>query len=111
MAGLNEIEFFVLVAQTRSFTLSAKRLRVPKSSVSRAIARLEDRLGVQLIERTTRSVRLTEIGGVYLTHCQRVMEEAEQADIAVGAMLAKPRKTAHWHSRSVCPFCARSSHE
>jgi DNA-binding transcriptional LysR family regulator len=91
MAGLNEIEFFVLVAQTRSFTLTAKRLRVPKSSVSRAIGRLEERLGVQLIERTTRSVRLTEIGGVYLTHCQRVMEEAEQADLAVGAMLAKPR--------------------
>jgi DNA-binding transcriptional LysR family regulator len=91
MAGLNEIQFFVMVAQTRSFTLTAQRLRVPKSSVSRAIARLEERLGVQLIERTTRSMRLTEVGGVYLTHCERVIEEAEQADLAVGAMLAKPK--------------------
>jgi DNA-binding transcriptional LysR family regulator len=91
MTDLNEIRFFALVAQSRSFTQTAKRLSVPKSSVSRAIGRLEERLGVQLIERTTRSVRLTEIGRVYLTHCQRVMEEAEQADLAVGTMLASPR--------------------
>jgi DNA-binding transcriptional LysR family regulator len=91
MTDLNELQFFVLVAQTRSFTLTAKRLNLPKSSVSRGIGRLEKRLGVQLIERTTRSVRLTELGKLYLTHCQRVIEEAEQADIAVGAMLATPR--------------------
>jgi DNA-binding transcriptional LysR family regulator len=91
MNDLNEIRFFVLVAQTRSFTQTAERLSVPKSSVSRAIGRLEERLGVQLIERTTRSVRLTEIGRLYLAHCQRVMDEAEQADLAVGAMLARPR--------------------
>jgi DNA-binding transcriptional LysR family regulator len=91
MIDLNEIRFFVLVAQTRSFTQAAERLNVPKSSVSRAIGRLEERLGVKLIERTTRSVRLTEIGRLYLTHCQRVMGEAEQADIAVGAMLARPK--------------------
>jgi DNA-binding transcriptional LysR family regulator len=91
MTDLNELQFFVLVAQTRSFTLTAQRLSVPKSSVSRAIGRLEQRLAVQLIERTTRSVRLTEVGRLYLTHCQRVIEEAEQADIAVGALLATPR--------------------
>jgi DNA-binding transcriptional LysR family regulator len=91
MVNLNELQFFALVAQARSFTLTARRLSVPKSSVSRAVARLEERLGVQLIERTTRSVQLTEVGRLYLTHCQRVMEEAEQADLAVGAMLASPR--------------------
>ena len=91
MTNLNELQFFVHVAQTRSFTMTAKRMSVPKSSVSRAILRLEKRLGVQLIERTTRSVRLTEVGKLYLAHCQRVMEEAEQADIAVGAMQAAPR--------------------
>jgi DNA-binding transcriptional LysR family regulator len=91
MTNLNELHYFALVAQSRSFTLAAKRLNLPKSSVSRAIARLEDRLDVQLIERTTRSVRLTEAGRLYLTHCQRVMEEAEQADIAIGAMMATPK--------------------
>jgi DNA-binding transcriptional LysR family regulator len=91
MANLNELHYFAVVAQSRSFTLAAKRLNLPKSSVSRAIGRLEHRLDVRLIERTTRSVRLTEVGRLYLTHCQRVIEEAEQADIAISAMMATPR--------------------
>jgi DNA-binding transcriptional LysR family regulator len=90
IADLNELQFFAQVANTQSFTMAAKRLGVPKSSVSRAIQRLEGRLGVHLVERTTRSVVLTEAGEVYLDRCQRVLEEAEQADLAVGALLAKP---------------------
>jgi LysR family transcriptional regulator, transcriptional activator for dmlA len=88
---LNELQFFVQVSEMQSFTLAAKRLGVPKSSVSRALRRLEDRLGVRLVERTTRTVALTEAGELYLDHCQRVLEEAELADLAVGALLAKPR--------------------
>ena len=91
MTNLNELQTFALVAQSRSFTLAAERLKLPKSSVSRAISRLEQRLDVQLIQRTTRSVRLTEAGRLYLTHCERVIEEAEQADIAIGAMMATPK--------------------
>jgi DNA-binding transcriptional LysR family regulator len=91
MTNLNELQYFALVAQSRSFTLAARRLNVPKSSVSRTIVSLERRLDVQLIERTTRRVRLTEAGRLYLTHCQRVLEEAEQADIAIGAMMAIPK--------------------
>lgn len=93
MTNLNELQFFVQVSQTQSFTKAAKRLGVPKSSVSRAILRLENRLGVRLVERTTRKVALTEVGELYLNRCQRVMEEAEQADLAVGALQAKPRGT------------------
>ena len=81
------------VSQTQSFTKAAKRLGVPKSSVSRAIHRLENRLGVRLVERTTRRVALTEVGELYLDRCQRAMEEAAQADLAVGALQAKPRGT------------------
>lgn len=91
MTNLNELQFFVHVSQTQSFTKAAKRLGVPKSSVSRAILRLEHRLGVRLVERTTRRVALTEMGELYLHRCQRVMEEAEQADLAVGALQGKPR--------------------
>jgi DNA-binding transcriptional LysR family regulator len=90
-SDLNEIRFFVEVSDARSFTGAARRLAVPKSSVSRAIQRLEDRLRVRLIERTTRRVSLTEVGELYLNHCRRVIEEAEQADLAVGALLAEPR--------------------
>lgn len=91
MTNLNELQVFVHVSQTQSFTKAAKRLGVPKSSVSRAIHRLETRLGVRLVERTTRRVALTEVGELYLNRCQRVIEEAEQADLAVGALQAKPR--------------------
>jgi DNA-binding transcriptional LysR family regulator len=91
MKDLNELQFFVQVSQAQSFTLAAKRLGVPKSSVSRAIVRLEGRLGVRLVERTTRSMALTEAGTLYLDRCQRVLEEAEQADLLMGALQAKPR--------------------
>jgi DNA-binding transcriptional LysR family regulator len=91
MTDLNELQFFTQVAQAQSFTVAAKRLGVPKSSVSRAIGRLEGRLGVRLVQRTTRSVSLTEAGEIYLDRCQRVLEEAEQADLAISALLAKPR--------------------
>ncbi len=91
--NLNELQIFSLVAQTSSFTKAAAQLGVPKSSVSRAISRLEQRLTVELLQRTTRSVRLTEAGKFYFVHCQRVIEEAEQADVAIGAMMAVPRGT------------------
>jgi DNA-binding transcriptional LysR family regulator len=92
---LNEIQFFARVAEERSFTVAARRLRVPKSTVSRAVRRLEERLGVRLVERTTRRVSLTEVGEVYLNHCRRVMEEADEADRSIGSMLAKPRGLLH----------------
>jgi DNA-binding transcriptional LysR family regulator len=91
VTNLNDLQFFVQVSQTQSFTKAAKRLGVPKSSVSRAILRLENRLGVRLVERTTRKVALTEVGELYLNRCRRVMEEAEQADLEVGALQVMPR--------------------
>lgn len=87
---LNDLRCFAIVSQTRSFTAAAKRLRLPKSSVSRSIRRLETRLGVLLLQRTTRTVILTEPGQLYLERCQRVMDEIEQADLAVGALLSAP---------------------
>jgi DNA-binding transcriptional LysR family regulator len=90
-SDLNEIQFFTHVAQERSYTQAARRLGLPKSTLSRAVRRLEERLGVRLVERTTRRVALTEVGAVYLNHCRRVLDEAEEADMAVGALLARPR--------------------
>lgn len=88
---LNDLRLFVEVSQKHSFTEAGRQLGIPKSTVSRALRRLEERLGVRLVERTTRRVSLTEVGELYLNHCRRVMEEAEQADLAVGALLAEPR--------------------
>jgi DNA-binding transcriptional LysR family regulator len=79
------------VCNEQSFTLAAKRLGTPKSNISRAILRLEQRLGVRLLERTTRRVRTTEVGKLYLARCQRVLDEAEGADLLIDAMQARPR--------------------
>jgi len=91
MTDLNELQFFAQVAKEQSFTMAAKRLDVPKSSVSRAVQSLENRLGLRLITRTTRRVALTEAGAIYLERCHRVLEEAELADDMMGALQAKPR--------------------
>jgi DNA-binding transcriptional LysR family regulator len=88
---LNELQLFVQVCKEQSFTLAAKHLGVPKSNISRAILRLEERLGVRLLERTTRSVALTEVGELYLDRCQRVLEEAEEAELLIDALQANPR--------------------
>jgi DNA-binding transcriptional LysR family regulator len=82
---------FAEVVATGSFTEAARRLGLSKASVSREVARLERRLGAQLLRRTTRSMSLTEVGEVFHAGCQRVAEEAEQAERSVGELQAEPR--------------------
>jgi DNA-binding transcriptional LysR family regulator len=82
---------FAEVVASGSFTLAARRLGVSKASVSREVARLERRLGAQLLRRTTRSMSLTEVGETFYTGCQRVVEEAEQAERSVSELQAEPR--------------------
>jgi DNA-binding transcriptional LysR family regulator len=91
MTNLNELQFFFYVAETGSFTAAAKRLEMPKSTISRGLSRLEDRLGLRLMERTTRRLLLTEAGEVYLQYCRKAMEELQQAEAAVGEMRVAPR--------------------
>src|SRR5580698_4936629 len=91
MLDLNALQFFAQVAKEQSFTKAAIHLGLPKSSVSRAIRDLEGRLGVRLLVRTTRSVSLTEAGEIYLDRCQKLLEDAEQADLQIGALQASPR--------------------
>jgi DNA-binding transcriptional LysR family regulator len=82
---------FAEVVATGSFTAAARRLGLSKASVSREVARLERRLGAQLLRRTTRSMSLTEIGEAFHAGCQRVAEEAELAERSVGELQAEPR--------------------
>jgi DNA-binding transcriptional LysR family regulator len=82
---------FAEVVATGSFTEAARRLGLSKASVSREVARLERRLGAQLLRRTTRSMSLTEIGATFYAGCQRVVEEAEHAERSVGELQAEPR--------------------
>lgn len=91
MARFDELEFFVAVAQTGSFTAASKRLAVPKSTVTRGVGRLEQRLGVQLMKRTTRRISLTEPGELFLEHCFQALKEVEQGELVVSAFRGVPR--------------------
>ena len=73
------MEAFARVVETGSFTAAAVRLQTAKSSVSEAVRALEERLGVRLLDRTTRRVRPTEAGLVFYERCRRLIEEAETA--------------------------------
>ena len=68
---LNEIVVFAKVVETRSFTAAAQQLGLPKSTVSRKVSQLEERLAARLLQRTTRKLSLTEIGQAYYERCQR----------------------------------------
>ncbi len=87
---LNEMAIFVHVVKAGSFTKAAKNLSLPKSTVSRKITQLEERLGVRLIQRTTRSLRLTDTGSSYFGYCERILNEIEEANIAVTQMQNTP---------------------
>lgn len=87
---LNELAVFVEVVRAGSFTAAARALRMPKSTVSRRVAELEARLGVQLLQRTTRSLRLTDVGAAYHERAARVVAEARAADQLVAELHAEP---------------------
>ena len=87
---LNEMLIFTRVAQASSFTAAARLLGLPKSSVSRKVSDLEDRLGARLLQRTTRKLGLTDVGRIYFERCARIIGEIEEADQAVGRMQAAP---------------------
>ena len=79
MDGWDGIEEFVAVARTGSFIAGAAALGVSRTHMSRALARLEDRLGAQLLHRTTRRVILSPTGRTFLDHCVRLVHERDEA--------------------------------
>lgn len=89
--NLNEMVLFARVVQAGSFSGAGRALGMPKSTVSRKIADLEERLGSQLLQRTTRSLNLTEAGRIYHGHCVRVAAEVEEAELAVSRTQDTPR--------------------
>ena len=93
MFDLNEMAIFVKVVEAQSFTGAANLLDLPKSTVSRKITQLEERLGVRLIQRTTRTLRLTETGTTYYERCSQIMGHIEDANITVTQMQEKPTGT------------------
>jgi DNA-binding transcriptional LysR family regulator len=88
---LNDIVVFTKVVETKSFTGAAEQLGLPKSTVSRKLAQLEERLGVRLVQRTTRKLALTDIGEAYYERASRIVADLASAEQLVTDMQATPR--------------------
>ncbi|HEX6958267.1 MAG TPA: LysR family transcriptional regulator [Ferrovibrio sp.] len=91
MEHLVDLAVFARVVENNSFSAAAAALKLSKSAVSKQVARLEARLGAQLLQRTTRKLALTETGRIVYGHAQRLLAEAEAAETAVQALYSTPR--------------------
>jgi DNA-binding transcriptional LysR family regulator len=90
MHDLNGIQYFAAVVEHQGFSAPARALNNPKSSVSRHIANLESRLGVRLLERSTRSVRCTEVGTAFYNQCRATLSDLDAAERDVAVRRAQP---------------------
>ena len=91
MDKLHLITVFVNVVDTNSFAGAARKLNISPPAVTRAINELEHQLGLALLTRTTRIVRVTEAGARYAVDCRRILSELADADDSVTGMHAAPR--------------------
>ena len=93
MTDLNSLIIFAEVAEANSFSEAARRLKMPTSTVSRRVADLETQLGVRLIDRSTRRLRLTDVGLELLEHARRTAELSEAIDSIASNHLSKISST------------------
>lgn len=91
MIDLNELQIFAHVVEANGFAAAGRKLGLPVSTVSRAVSRLERRLGAQLLHRTTRRLGLTDAGLIYHRHCERLLAEAAAAEAAISGFDLAPR--------------------
>jgi len=89
--SLDDFAVFVQVAETRSFAETARLTGVSASAVAKRMARLEERLKVRLLHRSTRSVTLTAEGGMFLARCRRVLDEVQGAEHELSRASGTPR--------------------
>ncbi len=93
MVDLNQMRIFVEVARRGGIGAAALSLEIPKSTVSLRVKQLEERLGLRLLQRTTRQVTLTGKGKHYFEYCERIISLAEEADRSLAALRIKPYGT------------------
>jgi DNA-binding transcriptional LysR family regulator len=93
MQDLNDLALYAAVVKHKGFTAAATVLGVPKSKISKRIAHLEEQLGVRLIERSTRKLRVTDIGQSFYERCEAVLDGVEAAQAVVAAAKAEPAGT------------------
>lgn len=91
MEDLERMAIFARVVEDKSFSAAARRLNLSKSLVSKQVTQLEKSVGARLLNRTTRALSLTEAGAAFYEHCARIVEELEEAKLAVGRLHSEPR--------------------
>lgn len=100
MLDLNDHHYFVRAVDHGGFAAASRALGLPKSTISRRVIELEARLGVRLIERTSRSFVITDVGRAFYRHSKAMLIEAEAAEDVVKSLLAEPTGTV----RMTCSF-------
>lgn len=90
LPDLNDYRYFAVVVDCGGFSAAARQLGLPKSRLSRRVAGLEARLGVRLLQRSTRRITVTHVGQQVLAHCQALLREAEAAECAAARVKAEP---------------------
>lgn len=98
-ADLNDLRYFALIVQQGGFSAAERHARITKSKLSRRVALLEGRLGVRLLQRSTRRLALTEAGRAFYEHCAAMLVEAEAAQNAIDQLKSEPSGTV----RFTCP--------
>ncbi|WP_119165432.1 LysR family transcriptional regulator [Algihabitans albus] len=88
---ITDLAAFVRVSDARSFTIAAQQLGLSRSAVGKCVVRLEDSLGVRLLQRTTRSVTLTHEGEAFYARCVRVLADLEEIELDMASRTEQPR--------------------
>lgn len=91
MEWLSGIAIFMQAADTRSFSEAGRNLGISSSAVGKSVSRLEERLGVRLFHRSTRSITLTAEGGLFVERCRRILCEAEAAELELSQTQQAPK--------------------
>ena len=91
MLDLIDLRAFARIADLGSISATARVLRMPKSSVSRSLVRLEEAVGAVLVERSTRHLRLTDAGLLMQRHARRILDDVGEAENAIGGLVGTPR--------------------
>lgn len=113
MIGLAEMRLLVLIGELGSLAAAARKLKISPAAVSKQLTKMEKELQIQLLIRSTRKVEFTEIGRDYCTQCQRVLEEASQADAFISQTKAVPSgnlyvvSNPHFAAKEIVPHLSR----
>lgn len=99
MEDLNDLYYFAQVVEHGGFAPAGRALNIPKSTLSRRVLQLEERLGVRLLQRSTRHFSVTETGQEFFQHCMAMLVEAEAARLVIERTRAEPQGTI----RMTCP--------